>query len=283
MRVISTAVRAFRAIQLVQRWVLENPANQTCRGRRLAGAYVFQLTSRAFGRRKIVPIGGHSRMWADAHHAASFKAYCGNPPDWCQMMVWRRRLSPGDLFIDIGANVGTYTLWASDLGVEVVAIEPDTDARAHLAENLALNQSRNVRVLALAVGAKPGTMRLTSGRDVGNHLILDGDEPLSQEVAVDTLDNIIGDRVAAGVKVDVEGAEALILSGAQRALEERRIGCIQLEWSEANAQGLLGQGLQPLTDILTEHGYRLHRADERGGLHPADDLTGARDVFAIPK
>ena len=45
------------------------------------------------------------------------------------MLVWQQALRPGDLFVDVGANIGSYAIWAADLGADVIALEPQ---RIHL-------------------------------------------------------------------------------------------------------------------------------------------------------
>lgn len=277
---VLTSTRDFS--RAVVRYVLAHPDNHAHPLPRLARAFGFQIAGRVFGRRKIVPIGDHCRMWADVHHGASFKAYCGNPPDWCQMTVWRRILGPGDLFIDVGANVGTYTLWAADLGAHVIAVEPNAEARAHLLENLRLN-AVNVEVLPFALAGEAGAMLLTTHLDGANHLVISEDDASpSLEVQVSTLDHLIGTRTVAGVKIDVEGAELLVLEGARQALKEQRIACLQLEWGEAAATSLLGEGRRPVAALLQEYGYELRLADAQGNLRRDSDLGNATDVFALP-
>ena len=58
------------------------------------------------------------------------------------MIAWRRVLRPGDLFLDVGANVGSYTIWAGELGADVIALEPAPDTYALLLENIDLNGYR---------------------------------------------------------------------------------------------------------------------------------------------
>jgi FkbM family methyltransferase len=55
------------------------------------------------------------------------------------MMAWRRILKPGDLFVDVGANVGAYTLWAIDCEARVIAVEPNAETAERLRRNIALN------------------------------------------------------------------------------------------------------------------------------------------------
>jgi len=132
------------------------------------------------------------------------KVVYGSPPDWNEMRAWERLLQPGELFIDVGANVGTYALWAAHLGCRVVAIEPDAETCRLLAENVALNPGARIVVRRTALTDHIGSIRMTTGLDSMNHL---GDGP---EVPATTLDAVIGDQDVAGVKIDVEGFEELV-------------------------------------------------------------------------
>ncbi len=70
-----------------------------------------------------------------------------------------------------------------------------------------------------------------------------------------------------GVKVDVEGAERLVLEGAEKALAEKRIALMQIEWSAAEVQTTLGERRDRVGALLTAAGYELHRPDSDGRLH----------------
>jgi FkbM family methyltransferase len=157
-------------------------------------------------------------------------------------------------------------------------VEPSPDTVSVLRANLALNDFP-VTVLACALADRPGRLRLTRDKGPMNHLLLDtggGDD-----VAVDTLDAVLGDAVAAGVKIDVEGAERLVLEGARRALAERRIGVLQIEWNAAS-QSLLGQTRAPVARLLRGYGYRLMAPDARGVLHETPPpLASVSDLFAV--
>jgi len=135
-------------------------------------------------------------------------------------------LSPGKVFIDVGANFGVYTLVASKLAGaagKVIAIEPTAQSFAVLRQNIALNHLANVRAFRVALTQTRGKAWLYHGWDpVGNSLGMDplrGDE--GEEVQTESLDNLLEensiDRVDV-IKVDVEGAEELVLRGATRTL-----------------------------------------------------------------
>ena len=151
---------------------------------------------------------------------------------------------------------------AGELGAEVIALEPAADTFALLMENLALNEYQIAGIQA-AAGAACGTARFTSGRDSVNRF--DPGGPV--EARVVTIDSIVGDRIVAGMKVDVEGFEIDVLRGSERALSEHRLKLIQLEWNATSLSGV-GADRRPVADLLARHGYCLYRPARDGTLVP---------------
>lgn len=157
--------------------------------------------------------------------------YCGLP-DWAEMRFVLDYLGAGDTMVDVGANVGLYSLLAASVrGVRVVAFEPDPGARELAATNVARNGlADRVELRPDAVGSKEGTGGFTVGLGPMNRLIADP-VPGSDGRAVDTIRSVEvvtlddADRVpspVAIVKVDVEGGELAVLSGAARLLDDHR-------------------------------------------------------------
>jgi FkbM family methyltransferase len=271
---MSQVSQAWRVLAFV--WA--HPANRRHRLRSVARAVRFQVRGR-LGRPTVTTVGRRSRMRAWLHDTAAARALYANPPDWNEMLAWHRWLRPDDLFVDVGSNVGGYALWAADAGAQVIAVEPGRDAATKLRANVALNEYPIV-VRECALAAEPGRMWLTRDLGATNHLRF-GPSASAEQVDVDTLDNLLGDRYAAGVKIDVEGAERLVLEGATRALAERRIGVLQLEWN-AMSQRVFGETRSPVADLLARHGYRLARPDRHGVLRPAVAAAASdRDMFAV--
>lgn len=269
---------ALRHVVAVLRFVVSHPANKHRRVRAVIRAFKFQVMGRLTGRRSETPIGHSHKMWAVLHHTASAKALYANPPDYAEMQAWRKLLEPGSLFVDIGSNVGTYSLWAADCGAEVIAVEPAASSFKLLEANLALNEQSPVQALHCALADAPGEMWLTQGLDAMNHLVLDGTS--GEHVKVSTLDFVLGDRTAAGVKIDVEGAERLVLAGGSSALAAGRIQALQLEWNELS-ELVLGETREPIVEMLTGYGYEFVRPDDKGDFHSVEDLGFGADLFAI--
>jgi FkbM family methyltransferase len=266
----------FAATKAVIRYVWEHPANAGHRPRALLRLARYQARARLLRRRAIARLGERSRLWVDLHRTGASMVMYANPPDLPEMLVWRQALRGGGLFVDVGANVGTYTIWAAECGAEVMALEPAADTFGLLLENVALN-GYQVAAIQAAAGDRCGTARFTAGRDAGNRL--DPDGPV--ETRLVTIDSLIGGRHVAGMKVDVEGFEIDVLRGCTRALSERRIGLIQLEWN-AMSQLALGADRRPVADLLAQHGYQLFRPDPQGRLVPVTDPGFGADVFARP-
>ena len=85
------------------------------------------------------PLRGASRIYARKAGDSSSRTPLARLPDWPEMAVWQAWRKPGALFVDIGANVGLYTLLATECGSEVIAIEPVNATAAALRRNLDLN------------------------------------------------------------------------------------------------------------------------------------------------
>lgn len=261
----------------VMKYVWEHPANEGKRARSLLRAAQFQLRGRVLGKRTLAPLGDRSCVWAYLHRTGASRVIYGNPPDYPEMMTWRRNLRPGDLFIDVGANVGSYAIWAADSGADVIALEPADETFGLLLENIALNDYR-IDAIQAAAGSFCGTAHFTSGRDCVNHFDPQGDA-LTRVV---TIDSLIGDRAVAGMKVDVEGFEIQVLQGCARALAQERISLIQLEWNAAS-RAAVGTDRLPVAGFLAQHGYSLYRPDMRGELLPVSEVGFGADVFACPR
>jgi FkbM family methyltransferase len=206
-------------------------------------------------------------------------------PDYSDMQVWRRTLRPGDVFVDVGANVGLYSVAAGEAGAHVISIEPQPAAVEQLKINLTMN-GIDAEIHEVAVADAPGRLRL-DGPDLNQQALVlsragsECEPDPEQLVSVTTLDELLGNRAIAGMKVDVEGAERLVLQGASAALAARRIQLIQLEWNESS-QRTLGETRIPIVEMLRANGYNFYRSNRDGTLVPASDLDFGPDVFAQP-
>jgi FkbM family methyltransferase len=270
------AMKTVTTTREIVNFIWTHPANERERARALFRAVSFQARARLQHRRTLARLGDRSMVWVDLHRKAASKVVYANPPDHSEMLIWRQVLRQGDLFIDVGANIGAYTIWAGELGAAVIALEPAEDTFGLLRENIALN-GYPVNAIQAAAGAVCGTVRFTSGQDTVNRMDPEG----VAETPMVTIDSVIEDRTVAGMKVDVEGFEIEVLRGCERALSERRIRLIQLEWN-STSEDALGTDRRPVADLLAVHGYGLFRPGYSGHLVPLADMSFGPDVFAQP-
>jgi len=187
-----------------------------------------------------------------------------------------RSLQPGDVFVDIGANIGFFTTLASRLvgpAGRVVAFEPDPDHCAMLRRNLRLNGAHNVVIQNCALGTESGAARLfRSATNFGDHRIAAAAEPRAS-VAVricrfdDACRELSLDRVDF-IKIDVQGYEPYVIAGMGDSLQRLSVGTILMElWPF----GIRSAGGSPssLLDTLVSYGFVLHELDACGELQMA--------------
>jgi len=127
------------------------------------------------------------------------------------------------LFVDVGANVGFYSILAGGVvGGSCVALEPVPQTFERLRENLELNDLHDiVRAQNLGVGSQPGTLRFTSTGGANNHVLASDSEDSSIPVTVTSLDDLLADEEDGPtiIKIDVEGWEAEVIRGAAEVLD----------------------------------------------------------------
>jgi FkbM family methyltransferase len=269
-----------RDVEYVLRQVFANPGNKGERLRRTAEALIFPAWTRLTGGYWTTTYAG-GQIVVRRGQGASHTVYA-RLPDYREMTFWLGAICPGDLFVDVGANIGIYTLLIASNGCEVIAVEPAGEARRLLEVNLGLNGLK-ADIIAAALGRAPGQSTLTAELGSMNYLTNPGAtaeprEPVA-EVTVTTLDDVLGDRTAAGVKIDVEGFELDVVLGAARALGEQRVGILQLEWNSM-ARERFGRRRDEIAHALQDANYVLARPDHQGRLRPTVPDEGP-DVFAV--
>lgn len=137
-----------------------------------------------------------------------------------------------DLFIDVGANVGSYTILAcSAVGARGIAFEPVPSTYRRLAENIYLNHlDEKVKCINIGVGAQQGSLVFTSDSDTMNHVLAPIEQCENKEVVeVTSLDIALYGESPILIKIDVEGYETPVLEGAQETLKNKMLHSIIME------------------------------------------------------
>lgn len=183
----------------------------------------------------ILPFVNDARLVArPGRWGGEANALCGLH-EFSDMAFLLHFLRPTDIFCDIGANIGAYTVLASAaIGARSVAFEPIASSYRELQTNLAVNQlTERVDAYRIAVGSKSGSLMLTSKFDTTNHVVFEAEDEAHERVSVNTLDRCLAGRVPALIKVDVEGWEHEVLQGSVDTLCQPGLLAIIVELNQA--------------------------------------------------
>ena len=136
-----------------------------------------------------------------------------------------------DLFVDVGANVGSYSILACSVGARGIAFEPVPSTFNRLIENMRLNHlEERVTCLNKGVGAQQGSIKFTSDTDTTNHALADWEHCENVvNVEVTSLDIVLNSESPTLIKIDVEGYEMPVLEGAQEILRKQSIYSVIME------------------------------------------------------
>lgn len=184
-------------------------------------------------------------------------------------------VAPGTVVVDVGANIGFFTLkfaqWVGPSGL-VLAIEPDEENFDALTRALAQSGvAPRVRAVRAVAAERPGTLLLERNPfHPGDHKIALGGAG-GVEVPAVSIDSLVeehpGKRVSL-VKIDVQGAEMMVLAGARRMLAEHA-PALFVEVDES-ALAHFGASSRDLVSLLEGFGYRMHELRRDGGAAPLD-------------
>ncbi|MGW6602182.1 FkbM family methyltransferase [Streptomyces sp. NPDC055036] len=186
------------------------------------------------------------------------------------MTRWlQSRLRPGDTFIDVGANIGYYSVLASGLvGDEgqVVAIEASPDFHRKLSQQVRLNQCSNVRAVNSAVSdsRKTLTFVLASSANMGANSIVpyDGPAESSFEIEARPLPELLApDEISRArvIKIDVEGAEGPVVRGMVPMLDKLRPDVEITVEVTPDRMAQLGDSAEELLTTMRDHGFNVYR------------------------
>ena len=207
-------------------------------------------------------------------------------------------LNPNDTVIDLGANIGFYTVIAAGARIQtgagtVHSFEPNPRIFAELEHNLALNHFTNARTQCQAVGDTISEMTLYVDENAITYSSLRRTQDfLTTEIRVPmtTLDTYAQqENLQVGlVKIDVEGAELLVLRGARQVLERDHPTVLYEEFPRGYER--FGYTPEDARAFLREFGYRLFAIREDAGandfLQSLDSATANaqtyQNVLALP-
>lgn len=203
----------------------------------------------------------------------------GTPHEEEEVALLAERLPEGGVFVDAGANAGSYCVKLAQkrADLRVIAFEPGAAAFATLLRNAERNGvAERINAARLALWDRDTDLLLTT-RLQGENFVVPGSARSASEatesVEAKTLDGLLSgsDRIDA-IKCDVEGAELAVLNGAARTLE-RFHPLLLIEIEERHTRRY-GHSVREVFDLLSAHGYSHEPVGEGRNflfsVHPAD-------------
>ncbi len=204
-----------------------------------------------------------------------------------------KTLKRGDIFVDIGSNIGLFSLLASKIvGIEgrILSFEPAPLTFSRLNENVKLNNLKNIDIRNIGLSNKKGELTFyvsNNGYDAWNSFAPSQDNKLesSIQVPVSTLDAELKDIDKSKiklVKIDVEGWEKFVLFGGEDFFVNYN-PVVMLEFTEENTFNA-GYAVYEIYDIMQDFGYIWYRInkgklvkEEKKIHYPYDNLIAIKD------
>jgi FkbM family methyltransferase len=201
---------------------------------------------------------------------------------------FERHIKPGMTVVDVGANLGLYSLAIARLVGEtgrVYSFEPAPSLYYAAARNIKRNDMRGiVRLENVGLGSKTGTATLDLGafNSGNNRLVASSQHATAVQVPITRLDDILPGLTVDWIKIDAQGWEIEILRGMKEALRRNPSVSLYLEYWPA---GLRHSGEDPssLTDILQANGFSIFLPDEHIPLTQSEvaQLPHRRSYFNL--
>jgi FkbM family methyltransferase len=238
------------------RFITNHPLNS---GRKLQALMTFvrwQIASRLFPGQVVVEwINGTKMIVRPGDTGFTQNIYCGLH-EFSDMAYVLHALTSDDLFVDVGANVGSYTMLACVArGARGYCFEPVPATYRRLVDNIRLNDvCQRVKSMNIGLSDKDGELLFTTDENCTNHVVVVGESAVATtRVQVYALDKILQDQSPSMIKIDVEGFETLVIRGAQSTLSKPSLHSIILELNGSGSRYGFDE-----TEILTNlkyHGF----------------------------
>jgi FkbM family methyltransferase len=260
-------------------FILRHPLNRERKMKALARWASWQLGSRLVTGPVAVPFVNSSLLLVSpGMTGATGNVYTGLH-EFEDMAFVIHLLRPGDLFVDVGANVGTYTvLGGAVAGANCVAVEPIKNAYERLVLNVHLNRIQDkVEALNVGIASKAGTLTFTSGLDTMNHVSAGAGG--GEAVRVAALDEVLLGAAPTLLKIDVEGYEAEVVAGAGRVLASESLLAVVMELNGSGKR--YGYEDADIHRRMLAYGFAPYTYSPLSRILDAVDVDGRRSANVI--
>jgi len=263
----------------LQRWACPVDALRERAQRELAQAW--KAVEGTSGWIDVLVIGGaRLRLYGES---VLGQYICRHSFEASELLFLHRYLRPSDVFVDVGANLGLFTVAAARRvgpAGRVLAFEPGSGARRMLEENVRLNRLCNTTILPIALSSSDARLTPTVpvlGHEAFGSLArpIDTLDTQTEEIEARAWDglaqDLLGAQAVTMMKIDVEGWESHVLSGAKRFLSQPQAPLLQVEFTDA-AAAAAGSSCAELYTALNGFGFEICRYDTGKNCLLPEDL-----------
>ncbi|WP_058185359.1 FkbM family methyltransferase [Terracidiphilus gabretensis] len=250
-------------------YITDHPMNRDRKAAAILRYFHWQIGSRILGKPVMYEwLPGVRVILRQGEKGMTQNLYCGLH-DFSDMAFVLHTMTPQDLFIDIGANSGAYTVLACGfIGSRGYCFEPVPSTYSRLLDNLFINQLQS-RVTALNLGLSDQEEEILFSRDhdAGNHALADHETDLASiHVPVCTLDSVLSAESPSMIKIDVEGFETKVLAGAKETLSKSSLHSIIMELNGSGNRYGFDEG--KILETMRDYGFLTYLYDPiRRELH----------------
>lgn len=257
------------------KFVTEHPLNQNRKPNAVWDFVKWQIASRlAKGEIVFHWINGSKFLVKTGETGLTGNIYTGLH-EFSDMGFLLHFLRSEDIFVDVGANVGSYTILASSVvGATCFAFEPVPTTFNRLTQNIKINNTEEkVKSFNWGIGEEQAKICFTSDSDTTNHVVADN-EKCDNIVKIDikTLDFCLAKEPPTMIKIDVEGYETPVLKGAKNTLKNKKLCAVIMELNGSGER--YGYDEDLLLQLMLNEGFKSYSYDplKRKLL----DLNGAK-------
>lgn len=230
-------------------------------------------------------VQGH-KMFLDSKDALSLSINGVYEP--LETELAKKEIKKGDVVLDIGANIGYYTLiFAKLVGEdgEVFAFEPNPTNFALLTKNVEMNGYKNVTLVQKAVSNKTGKLKLYLSEDMGDHRIYDSHDGRKYiEIDAIRLDDYLGGNNLKidFIKMDIQGAEGGAIQGMLNLLKKNKTVKIVTEFWPIGLKRF-GIDSNEYLKLLIEIGFKLYEVNEQEKKIKPVDIPKFLEIYTPEK
>jgi FkbM family methyltransferase len=242
--------------------VWNHPFNRGSRLRAVRDYFLWNAVRYSMDARHVLKLPGELEIILGKKENYGSAVYAHGLSDHSELLFLAHLMRPGDLFADIGANVGMYSVWVAGItGANAVSFEPVPVTFKALSQNIRLNDLAHlIEAHQVAAGAEAGIVRMTC--DVGglDHVVQGRPPDSTVEVPVVRVDDLLDGRAPYAMKIDVEGFELRALQGAVKTLQRPDVKAIVIELQDWTLRKF-GTSEAECREFLTSFGFLPHAYD----------------------